>query len=96
MIQMQHLLLDDLDEGRLPGLHPGQLLRRKALVGAPLEGELGVQVFAHETVLELADFTEEIDKLFPALDPQRRLGGQRDLESQLPRPPRGARSRARG
>jgi hypothetical protein len=75
--QVQHLLLDDVDEGGLPGLDPSELLRREALVGGALERELCVQVFAHEGMLDFAGLAEEVDKLFPALHLQRRLGGHR-------------------
>ena len=79
--QVQHLLLDDVDEGGLPGLNTVQLLRRQALAGRAFERELCVQVFAHQAMLKLAGLAEEVDKLFPALGLQRRLSSHRDLHS---------------
>jgi hypothetical protein len=42
-------------------------------------------------MLDLAGLTEQVDKLFSALNLQRRLGGHRELDSQFPGLPRGAR-----
>ena len=72
--QVQHLLLDDVDQGQFPGLDAGQLLRRDAFLDAPLQRELGVQVFAEQAVLEFAGLTEQVDELLPALNSQGRFG----------------------
>ena len=70
---MQHLLLDDVDDGQLPGLDAGQLLGRDALLDAALEGELSVQVFAEQAVLQFASLPQQVDQLLPAFDLERRL-----------------------
>ena len=44
--QVQHLLLDDVDESGFPRLDPRQLLGGDALRDAPLQRKLGVEVFA--------------------------------------------------
>ena len=62
-----------LDQRGFPGLHPGELLGRQALVRRALERELRVQVLAQQAVLDLARFAEEIDELLAALDLQWRL-----------------------
>ena len=79
--QVQHLLLDDIDQRGLPRLHPRELLRGETLAGGALERELRVQVLAHQAMLDLAGLAEQVDKLFPALHLQRRLGGHRGLPS---------------
>src|SRR5713101_10010495 len=71
--QVQHLLLDDVDDGELPGLDARELLRRDALLDAALEGELSVQVLAEQAVLQFASLPEQVDQLLPAFDPERRL-----------------------
>src|SRR5438876_8638794 len=72
--QVQHLLLDHVDEGELPGLDAGQLLRRDAFLHAPLQGKLGVKVLAEQAVFEFAGLTEQVDELLPALNSQGRFG----------------------
>ena len=44
--EVQHLLLDDVDQSGFPGLDPRQLLGGYALRDAPFEGELGIEVLA--------------------------------------------------
>ena len=71
--QVQHLLLDDVDEGGFPRLDPRQLLRGYALRDAPFQGKLGVEVFAEEAVFQLTGLTQQVDELLPALDAKGRL-----------------------
>jgi hypothetical protein len=63
--QVQHLLFDDVDQRGLLGLYPARLLRREPLVGCALQGELRVQVLAHQAMLDLAGLAEQVDMLFP-------------------------------
>jgi hypothetical protein len=79
--QVQHLLLDDVDQRGFPCLHPCDLLRREVLARGALERELRVQVLAHQAMLDLAGLAEQVDKLFPAPHLQRRLSGHRGLAS---------------
>ncbi len=72
--QVQHLLLDHVDQGQLPGLDAGQLLLGEALLDAPLQRELGVEVLAEQAVLEFAGLAEQVDELLPALNSQGRVG----------------------
>jgi hypothetical protein len=75
--QVQHLLLDDIDQRGLPRLHPRELLRGKTLGDGALERELRVQVLTHQAMLDLAGLAQQVDKLLTALDLQRRLGSHR-------------------
>src|SRR5690349_25070905 len=79
--QVQHLLLDDVDQRGFPCLHSCDLLRREALASGALKRELRVQVLAHQAMLDLAGLAEQVDKLFPAPYLQRRLSGHRGLVS---------------
>src|SRR5437879_13405819 len=72
--QVQHFLLDHVDEGELPGLDTGQLPYRDAFLHAPLQGKLGVKVLAEQAVFEFAGLTEQVDELLPALNSQGRFG----------------------
>src|SRR6266568_694117 len=72
--QVQHLLLDHVDQGQLPGLNAGQLLRCEAFLDAPLQRELSVEVLAEQAVLEFAGLAEQVDELLPALHSQGRFG----------------------
>src|SRR6202023_584723 len=66
--EMQHLLLGDVDDGLLPHVDARELFGCDALADVALQGELSVQVLAEQAVLELARLSEQIDKLFPAVD----------------------------
>src|SRR2546429_760923 len=72
--QVQHFLLDDVDQGQLPGLDAGQLPCGDAFLNAPLQRKLGVEVLAEQAVLEFAGLTEQVDELLPALNSQGRFG----------------------
>src|SRR5256885_7197162 len=85
--QVQHLLLDDVDESGFPRLDPRQLLGGDALRDAPLQRKLGVEVFAQEAVLQLTGLAQQVDELLPALNAK---GWLRRLP--VRRPPRRHRS----
>src|SRR2546423_932471 len=72
--QVQHFLLDDVDQGQLPGLDAGQLPCGDAFLNAPLQRKLGVEVLAEQAVLEFAGLAEQVDELLPALNSQGRFG----------------------
>src|SRR6266516_2590551 len=67
--KVQHFLLDHTDQRGLPGLHPAELGHSQALIQPALERELRIQVLAHQAALGLAGLTQQIDQLFPGLDP---------------------------
>ena len=79
--QVQHLLLDDIDQRGLPRLHARELLRGETLVGGALKRELRVQILTHQAMLDLAGLAQQVDKLLTALDLQRRLGSHRSPNS---------------
>ena len=82
---MQHLLMRDLEDDLPPARDGLELLGREALVDASLHGERGEEVLAHDGVLELRGFAEQVDELLAVLDDYWRLGWRETL-ADFPRP----------
>lgn len=61
--KMQHLLGGDRDDLGAPALHDAPFMCQQILVGALLERERGIQVSAHQAVLDFCRFREHADQL---------------------------------
>ena len=79
--QMRHLLDGDVDDGAPPAAQFGRL-RRVEAVRLVFQAEGREEVAAHQVVLDLGGFREEIDQVFPAIDVNRAFS------STWTRPPR--------
>ena len=70
---VEHLLGRDAQDRRPPPLHRLELVLAQPGPGLRLEAEGGVQVLAHEPVLELGRLAEEVGELLAVLDDDLRL-----------------------
>ena len=66
--EMQHFLQRDLAQGTAPAIDRRQFFRRDALFGAALQAPHGVEVGAHDAVLEFRRLGEEIKEFLAILD----------------------------
>ena len=71
--QVGHLLDGDRGDGVAPALDRRRLLRRQAVALAALEAPRGVEVAAHQVVLDRRGLGEQIDQLLARLDPDLRF-----------------------
>jgi hypothetical protein len=69
--QMEHLLGGHVRDARPPALNRSELVAGQAL--ALLEGERGIQILAHDAVLELGRLAQHVDERLSVLDDERRL-----------------------
>ena len=71
---MQHLLDGDAGQQLLPAADRCGLLGCQALIGIGLEAEAGIQVLAHDQVLDLRRLGKQVPKMLAVLDNNRGLG----------------------
>ena len=72
--QVQHLLGGDVADVLAPALDRLRFLGAQALVLGLLQRERGVQVLAHDAVLELGGLAQHVVQRLAVLDHERRLG----------------------
>ncbi len=66
--QVQHFLDGDPAQDLVPARDSSRLPLREALVGVALQAEVGVQVLAHDHVLELRRLGQQVPQVLPMLD----------------------------
>jgi len=71
--QVQHLLRGDVEDVLAPSSDRLFFAGGEALAGGLLQAERGVQVLAHDPVLELRGLAEHVDQRLAVLDDERRF-----------------------